>query len=174
MPLKTPFLQRGTWRAVGVQTLYALLAAFVGIVLVKTMLFLAWDVVPVIVEGLTDAQMREGYIGAIITNPHAAPLALDLGLTFPIHVGFMYLALMYRPPYGMVIALIMAAVSWGLYFWEVGYFQGMLSGEYPIWYECLSFVEAPLAFAVARYVRGITSGSSGPRGTSPWSHGGSR
>ena len=174
MPRRTRFLPRGTPRAVGTHILHAAIAAFIGIVLVKTMLFLTWDVVPAIVEGVTDAQMRAGYVGAVLTNPHTAPLALDLGLTLSIDIGFMYLALLYRRPYGMAVALVMAAVSWALYFWEVGFFRGMLNSEYPIWYELLNFVEAPIAFAVARFVWGITNASSDRGATASVGQGGSR
>lgn len=46
----------------------------------------------------------------------------------------------------------MAFFGWAIYFMEVGYFSGMLHSEYPWWYEALSFIKYPLAFALSFYL----------------------
>jgi hypothetical protein len=137
----------------------AAVAIFLSLLLLPAMYFLDWVIVPKIVARITGAVYADGYIGSVLLHPLFAGLVWDIALSFIADVILMYLALLYPQPYGKIVAAILAAFGLALYFWEVGGVRGMLHSDYGIWYEWISFAQYPVAFYVARHLRGITRGS---------------
>jgi hypothetical protein len=112
----------------------------VGIVATVIMLLTNWIIVP----NLNHASVPRGT---------SLGLILDFVLCFLVGTLLISAVLRRRNPDGFVIAAFMALCGWTVYFVEVGYFGGMLGSEYPLWYELLSFIKYPLAFALSLVTR---------------------
>jgi len=164
----------GSGRTLLARVADAAVAILLSVLLLRAMYFFNWYIVPKIVVRITGAIYTDAYIGSALQNPSLGPLILDIALSFIADVTLMCFALFYRRPYGTIIAAVLAVLGLAVYFWEVGGFPGMLHSEYGIWYELFSFAEYPVAFYVARYLRGITRGSSDRGAESSVSQGGGR
>lgn len=118
-----------------------IVSALVAVALSVGMLFLNWVVVPILNR-------------SIGLGPEASTgLLVDFVLCFIVATAIMYLAQKRQHPHGVAIASFMAFVGWFIYFWEVGFIVGMLSSEYALWYEALSFAKYPAALALSIYVK---------------------
>jgi hypothetical protein len=135
-------------------------AVFLALVLLPAMLFFDLLLVPNITAVLTGAVPVETATGIAVVNASVATRVVDIVLSLFTAIGFMYLAQMYRRPYGTTIAFMMAVCSWAWYFWEVGGIRGMLNSEYGLWRELIVFMQAPIALCTSRYLRRITIGWS--------------
>jgi hypothetical protein len=118
--------------------LHLIASAFLALVMTCAMLFLNWGVVP-------------GILFSVLGDPHQGPLPLlaDLVICMLVGLALMYVAMKRRPPHGIAIAAFMAFAGWAVYFLEAGFFAGMTSGEYPLWYEIGSFFKYPAEFCLA-------------------------
>ena len=152
-PTRAPKTAFGVAVDIGIAVLFAL-------ILLRAMFFFELMLVPNITVLLTDAVPSETATGIAVINASVATRVVDIVLSLVSATGFMYLAQMYKRPYGPTIALIMAACDWAWYFWEVGGVPGMLNSEYGLWRELIVFMQAPVAFWTSRYLRRITIGSS--------------
>ncbi len=130
-------------------------ALFIALILLPSMLFFDLILEPYITAALTGAVPLETATGVAIVNASVATRLVDIILSLATATGFMYLAQMYRRPYGITIALMMALCSWVWYFWEVGGVSGMLDSEYGMWREVIVFMQAPIAFVTSRYLRSL-------------------
>jgi len=144
-PPKTPL-------SVAVDIVVALLIA---LLLLPAMLFFDLMLIPNITAALTGAVPLETATGVAIVDASVATRLVDIILSLMSATGFMYLAQMYRRPYGITIALMMAICSWVWYLWEVGGIGGMISSEYGLWRELIVFMQAPIAFLSSRYLRDL-------------------
>lgn len=124
-------------------------SVLIGIAAVIALLLVNWVLMPQVI-GLFSAIERAGPFFFATTS---GQLVADLILCFTSAFALMYLAQLRAPRHGTVIAGFMAFFGWAVYFMEVGYFTGMLHSEYPLWYELISFVKYPAAFALSFYVR---------------------
>lgn len=113
-------------------------STLLAVVMTSAMLFLNWAVVP-------------GILLSLLGDPHESslPLLADLVICMLAALALMYIAMKRRPPHGIAIAAFMAFTGWAIYFLEVGLFAGMISGEYPLWYELGSFIKYPAVFGLA-------------------------
>ena len=152
-PTRAPKTAFGVAVDIGIAVLFAL-------VLLRAMFFFELVLAPNIAVLLTDAVASETATGIAVINASVATRIVDILLSLVTATGFMYLAQMYKRPYGPIIAAIMAACDWTWYFWEVGGVPGMINSEYGLWRELIVFMQAPVAFWMSRYLRRITIGSS--------------
>lgn len=128
-------------------------ALLIALILLPSMFFFELMLEPNITAALTNAVPLETATGVAIANASVATRLVDIILSLVSATGFMYLAQMYRRPYGVTIALMMAICSWIWYFWEVGGVSGMIHSEYGLWREVVVFMQAPIAFFTSRYLR---------------------
>ena len=152
--------RRRTWLSLTVDIGIAVLLA---VVLLRTMFFFELALVPNITALLTGAVLTGTPTGFAVADASVATRIIDMVLSLITATAFMYLAQMYKRPFGSTIALILAACGWIWYLWEVGGISGMLDSEYGLWRELIVFVQHPIAFCMSRYLRGIKIDSSESR-----------
>lgn len=116
-------------------------STILALLLTVAMLFLNWVVIP----GLQSLLFGES------GNINFLMLA-DFLICFSAAAVLMYIAQSRRHPHGVFMAAVMAFIGWWIYFWEVGFLNGMIHSQYALWYELLSFVKYPGAFALSFWV----------------------
>jgi hypothetical protein len=136
------------------------IAALIALVLLRAMFFFELTLTPTITVLLTHAIPMETSTGIAVINASVFTRLVDVILSLITAICFMYLAQLYKRPYGITIALVLAVCDWAWYFWEVGGIQGMLNSEYGLLREVLVFMEAPIALWMSWYLRRITIGWS--------------